>query len=97
MGLYGNVGWMKGGVTMNDMREANILKKRRGELGYTQLEIAVETGVDLRQYQRFEYGQQLVSNGNMKKGLRICAMLEIDPYEIAFEDGEDMAGIKKRK
>ena len=33
----------------------------------------------------------------MKVGLRICAVLALDPYEVAFENGRDMAGVGKRK
>ena len=32
---------------------------------------------------------------NAKDFLRICAVLEIDPYELAFEDGVDLASVKK--
>ena len=40
------------------VKEGKILKERRQELGFTQLEVASECGVELQQYQRFEYGQR---------------------------------------
>jgi hypothetical protein len=33
----------------------------------------------------------------MKVGLRICAALELDPFELVFESGIDMAGVEKKK
>ena len=73
-----------------------ILKSRREELGYTQQQVADETGMELRQYQRYEYGIQLLTNARMKQGLRICAALELDPFELCFQDGEDMAGVTRK-
>ena len=35
-------------------RIAHILKERRMELGPTQIQVAMESGIDLRQYQPFE-------------------------------------------
>jgi hypothetical protein len=31
----------------------------------------------------------------MKVGLRICAALELDPFEAVFENGRDMAGAER--
>ena len=77
-------------------REAKILRERRMELGISQQALATEVGMQIRQYQRFEYGQQLLSNTSMKQGLRICAVLELDPFEVVFEDGVDVA-VPRRK
>ena len=77
-------------------RVAAILKMRREELGFTQRQIADETGMELQQYQRYEYGKQLFVNARMKQGLRICAVLELDLFELCFEDGEDIAGVIKK-
>lgn len=77
-------------------REAKILRDRRMELGISQQALATEVGIQIRQYQRFEYGQQLLSNTSMKQGLRICAALELDPFEVVFEDGVDVA-VPRRK
>lgn len=81
---------------MKENRIPQILKRRREELGYTQQQVADETGMELRQYQRYEYGIQLLTNARMKQGLRICAALELDPFELCFQDGEDMAGVTRK-
>ena len=77
-------------------REATILRDRRKELGFSQQALATEVGLQVRQYQRFEYGQQLLSNANMRLGLLICAALELDPYEVIFENGLDIAVPRKK-
>ena len=65
-------------------REGKMLRERRKELGLTQMEVALELQMSLHQYQRFEYGESLVSTSRMSTGLRICAVLELDPYEVVF-------------
>lgn len=76
-----------GGNKMN--REARILKARRKELGLSQTDVALNAGIQIQQYQKFEYGQRKLSNSSMVLGLRICAILELDPYEFAFESDFD--------
>lgn len=70
-------------------RESTMLKNRRIELGLSQTEVALNAGIQLQQYQKFEYGQRQLSNSTMLLGLRICAVLEIDPYEFAFGNSKD--------
>ena len=41
------------------IREAKILRDRGMELGISQQALANEAGMQVRQYQCFEYGQQL--------------------------------------
>ena len=77
-------------------REAVMIRQRRESLGMTQSQTAAEIGIELQQYQRYEYGVAKLSNARMKLGLRICAALELDPYEAVFESGEDMAGVEKK-
>lgn len=67
-------------------REGEILRERRLELGMSQQEVAVEVGLHIRQYQRFEYGERRLSNCSLKMGLKICAVLELDPYELLLTD-----------
>ena len=69
-----------------DNREGQILRDRRLELGLTQEEIACKLGMSIHQYQRYEYGESCVSNSRMKIGLRICAALALDPYELVFHE-----------
>ena len=78
-------------------REAQLIRSRRKSLGMSQEETAAEIGIGLQAYQRYEYGVAKLSNAMMKLGLRICAALELDPYEAVFESGEDLAGVEKRE
>ena len=64
--------------------QSQILKNRRIELGLTQQEVAVELGMHIRQYQRFEYGEQSLAKCSMQTGLRICAILRLNPYDVVF-------------
>ena len=65
-------------------KEGRIIRNRREELGMTQEEMALELGMSIHQYQRYEYGEHRISNTPMRIGLRICAVLELDPYEVVF-------------
>ena len=76
-------------MAKNIGREALILKRRRKELGLTQTEIAEAIGVQLQHYQMFEYGTRKVSTSSMILGLRLCAALELEPYELVFEKESD--------
>ena len=76
-------------MAKNIGREAMILKKRRKELGLTQTEVADAIGIQLQQYQMFEYGPRKVSTSSMILGLRLCAALELKPYELVFEKESD--------
>ena len=67
-------------------QEGQVLRERRQELGLTQLDVALELGMSIHQYQRYEYGEHKLSNCPMKIGLRICAVLELNPYEIVSID-----------
>ena len=61
---------------------AQILKERRTELGLTQVQVAMESGIELQQYQRYEMGKRPFETCSFKIGLRVCAALELDPYEL---------------
>lgn len=76
-------------MAKNIGREAMILKKRRKELGLTQTAVADAIGIQLQQYQMFEYGTRKVSTSSMILGLRLCAALELKPYELVFEKESD--------
>ena len=65
--------------------EGRILRDRRKELGLTQEEVALELGMSIHQYQRYEYGESEMSNTRMKTGLRICAILQLNPFEIIID------------
>ncbi len=74
-------------------REALILRKRRSELGITQMEVALNAGIQLQHYQNFKYGIRQLSKSTAILVLRICAVLELDPYEVVF--GTDKDWIKR--
>ena len=76
-------------------RQMRIMKERRTELGFRQEDVAAEVGISLQHYQNFESGRREIANCSTLLGLRICAALELDPYELVFENGHDF--IKKVK
>lgn len=65
-------------------RVARILLERRKELGLTQVEVAQESEIELQQYQRFEKGLRSFENCSFRIGLKVCAALELDPYDLLF-------------
>ena len=70
-------------------RQVTIMKKRREEMGFRQSDVAEEASITLQQYQNFEYGKRKIANCSTILALRICAALELDPYELVFENGRD--------
>ena len=69
-----------------DTREAQMLRSARKKSGLSQLQLATELDVQVRQYQRLEYGEQPFSSVNIKLGLKICRILQIDPYDLVLGD-----------
>ncbi|WP_418230354.1 helix-turn-helix transcriptional regulator [Butyricicoccus sp.] len=65
-------------------REAEMLRKARIEMGYTQQQVATLIGVHIKAYRRLEYGERDIRNASMKIGLAICAVLCIDPMLLVF-------------
>ena len=59
-----------------------IFYNRRNRLGLTQQDIADMAEVPIRQYQRLENGELLLSDISMSAGLAICAVLLLNPYEM---------------
>ena len=43
------------------IRSGQLLKEARERMGYSQLEVAPLVGIQIRQYQRFEYGERDMS------------------------------------
>ncbi len=58
------------------------MRNRRKALGLTQEEVALRLGMSIHQYQRYEYGESELCKTRMSIGLRICAVLRLDPYEV---------------
>ena len=67
-------------------RESEMLRKARMKLGYSQQQVATMAGMQIRQYQRFEYGEREVYHVNLRAGLLLCAVLELDPVTLIFGD-----------
>ena len=64
----------------NIPKEAEILRDKRLEMSLTQMDVALEAGIQLRQYQRLEYGEFTMSGTSMKVGLAVCRVFELDPF-----------------
>ena len=75
-------------------RAARILRERRQELNMTQEAVALEVGISVAHYQFFEYGQRNIMKVNMRLGLIIRATLELDPFELIFEN--DAAWVREQ-
>lgn len=65
---------------MEDYRKQ--IRKRRQELGLTQKEVEELLGMGIGSYQRIERGRRFVHKMSFEAGLRLCAILDIDPYEL---------------
>ena len=73
------------------LREAHLKKE------LSQQQVAVIAGVHVRQYQRLEYGERDTPHINMRLGLAVCAILEIDPFEIVDWLPEGWETVKREK
>ena len=67
-----------------ETRESQILRSARKKSGLSQLQLAAELGVQVRQYQRLEYGERPFSSVNIRVGLTLCRILHLDPYYLVF-------------
>ena len=50
------------------------------------MQLATELDMQVRQYQRFEYGEESFSSVNIKTGLKICRILQLDPFDLVLGD-----------
>lgn len=80
---------MKPNLKVQFITAPEIIRRRRLSMGYSQQEVATMLGVHIRQYQRLEYGERSIASTNMKLGLSVCVILNIDPFELMFDDGTD--------
>ncbi|MCR4621799.1 MAG: helix-turn-helix domain-containing protein [Clostridiales bacterium] len=71
------------------LSEGDIIRDRRLEMGLSQAQVASILGMTLHHYQMFEYGKLSISNSRMRNGLRVCAVLRLDPYQIVFGSKKD--------
>ena len=65
-------------------REHEIIRQARIRLGLSQQQVATLISIQIRQYQRLEYGESDVQKLDMRAGLSLCIVLEIDPYDLIF-------------
>ena len=59
-----------------------VIAQARMEKGYTLQEVANLARVNIRQYQKFESGERDIRGCSFSLGLRICQILEIDPFSF---------------
>ena len=50
------------------------------------MQLSTELDMQVRQYQRFEYGEESFSSVNIKTGLKICRILQLDPFDLVLGD-----------
>ena len=65
-------------------RESEMIKSARCRLGLSQQQVATLIGIQIRHYQRFEYGERDIQEINIRVGLSLCALLELDPVDLVF-------------
>ena len=65
-------------------REHEIIRQARIRLGLSQQQVATLISIQIRQYQRLEYGESDVQKLGMQAGLSLCIVLELDPYDLIF-------------
>ena len=78
-------------------RESQMLREARIRKGYTQMAVAARAGIDIRLYQRLEYGQRSIAKASLKTGLAICFVLDLDPMELVFGESYTAEDIMRRK
>ena len=69
-------------MNRQETRVTKMLKNARMRKGLSQQQVATLAGVHIRQYQRLEYGERTIESLNMRFGLAVCAILEINPYDL---------------
>ena len=65
-------------------RETDIILAARRRKGFSQQHTAELIGINLKQYQRLEYGEHNIGNSPMRIGLALCAVLDINPMTLVF-------------
>jgi len=71
-------------VNRHITREHEIIRQARIRLGLSQQQVATLISIQIRQYQRLEYGESEVQKFGMRAGLSLCIVLELDPYDLIF-------------
>ena len=68
---------------------AVLVYEKRRNCYLTQVEVADAIGIPVRSYQRLEHGVQPIEDTSLRTGLILCAILDIDPYEMVFGTGKE--------
>ena len=69
--------------------QTETIRNTRLRKGLSQQQVATLIGVHIRQYQRLEYGERSLEAVCMRFGLAVCAILELDPFEmVPWPSGE---------
>ncbi len=71
-------------------RESEMIRQARYRMGYSQQQVSSMAGMQIRQYQRLEYGEREVWRVSIRTGLALCAVLHLDPIELVFGDNPDL-------
>ncbi len=71
-------------------REHKMILQARLARGLSQQQVATLIRIQIRQYQRLEYGESDVQKLGVRAGLSLCIVLELDPYDLIF-DANSMA------
>ena len=65
-------------------RESVIIRQARIRLKLSQQQVATLISIQIRQYQRLEYGETAVQKLGLRAGLALSIVLELDPYNLIF-------------
>ncbi len=78
--------------------EHHVLQQRRKELKLTQQEVADRAGIQLRQYQRMESGDQSVGGTSSRILFSVCQILHLSPeFLLGLSAQESVPEIQRRK
>lgn len=61
---------------------AALLRERRKELGLTQSEVAEQSDLQLRAYNRFEHGERDILKSRTDIFLKVCVALKLNRYDV---------------
>lgn len=59
-----------------------LLRERRKELKLTQSEVAKQSDLQLRAYNRFEHGERDILKSRTDIFLKVCVALKLNPYDV---------------
>ena len=71
-------------------RVGEILREQRKLYGWSQEEVANRAGTSFRHYQDLEKGRNDFCNCGFRLGLKICAVLSLNPYYVVFQDLDEI-------